>query len=460
MIIIISWLILFYPPHWTGRVEVTIILKSLNLNMTSRARKESIQELNELYEKLKMKQISLTTNYIYMVMRKHKTQLDLSNKCMFDTCIFKLRALINKSYGPIIPIKSLILQNCMLTASAANAILMIFLNFPGRIYLSSIDLGNNSVDINVGLANTLCRVLGKSDASEHKSIILKGNIITDTKAFDELMQFAFPLRLLSLYDCFLRPEILLSLSEALSSNKNIQKVDLSYNPSAFVSKAITNSFGLSIGLNTHLESLILNGNTTLNKKSILRKLSLGLKHSSLRKLIIGNIPLNDLGINIIRKNCLSFMNIEHLDIQNNKISSNKFIKLINNLPIGLVKLIACYNSFDDNKVLAEIGKSIKNQKFLRVFDISYCFIIETIDPGCMSLFCNGIIQNRSLVEFVCEGCKIQNHPDLFCKQLSEAIEARKYPISFKISSAKDCDNQISHYLSKTQERILKDISFN
>ena len=138
---------------------------------------------------------------------------------------------------------------------------------------------------------------------------------------------------------------------------------------------------MSIGLNTHLAVLKLSGNSPLSKKSLLRKLCIGLKHSSsIEKLFIGNVPLQNSGMNILRKN-LKNMNIEKLDIQNNNISSKSFIKFIHDLPFALNTLIATYNNFDDSKILKEIGNMLMTQRNLRQLNISYCLNFLNISLG-------------------------------------------------------------------------------
>lgn len=411
-----------------------------------------IENLNELYRKLKKSQIDLTTNFLYENIGRHKTILDLSNKYLFERSLIKLKSLIGKAYSTQIPIKTLILQNCMLSAFSASTILSIFLNFSGKICLSQIDLGNNSINLNVALAGIIAKVLEKSSKSDHKSIILKGNMIQTPDALKTLLKCQCPIDYLSLYDCYLQPESLNALSESISDNKNIRKLDISYNSQAFISKSITYSLGMSIGLNTHLAVLKLSGNSPLSKKSLLRKLCIGLKHSSsIEKLFIGNVPLQNSGMNILRKN-LKNMNIEKLDIQNNNISSKSFIKFIHDLPFALNTLIATYNNFDDSKILKEIGNMLMTQRNLRQLNISYCLNFSNFGAEFFNAFCQGIARNRSLTEFLCEGCKIGEDPDRFCRMISQTIESRNFVMNYKISAANYIND--SNYLSKTQERII------
>ena len=417
-----------------------------------------IQDLSDLYRKLKAKQISITDSFLCQNMCRHKLLLDISNKYLFDTSIITLKRLISKSYGSCMPIKTLVLQNCMLTAASANSVLLIFLNFPGKINLSSLDLGNNSITLSVELSTTIAKVLEKSSKNEPKSLNLQGNIISDPEAFSVLIACESAMSSLSLYDCNLQPQLLVILTESMTQNKSISKLDLSYNPEAFTSKSITHSLGVALGTNNYLTSLKLSGNPTLSRKSLFNKLCIGLRHSSsLEKLYIGNLALNDSGLNILRKRCLNFTNIECLDLQNNKITCKGFIKLIRNFPSGLNKLVVSYNRFEDSKVLLELGKMMQDQRSIRILNISYCFVFDSVVEKCMKALCIGISENRSLTELIMEGCKIGDDPDYFCKQLSEAIEARKFPITFRISAVRTYDGNASIYLSKTNDRILKDL---
>ena len=131
--------------------------------------------------------------------------------------------------------------------------------------------------------------------------------------------------------------------------------------------------------------------------------------------------------------------------------------MIRNFPSGLNKLVVSYNRFEDSKVLLELGKMMQDQRSIRILNISYCFVFDSVVEKCMKALCIGISENRSLTELIMEGCKIGDDPDYFCKQLSEAIEARKFPITFRISAVRTYDGNASIYLSKTNDRILKDL---
>lgn len=415
-----------------------------------------IQDLHDLYKKLKSKQISITENFLYQNISKHKLLLDVSNKYIFEQSIPKLKRLIKKSYSSVIPLKSLTLQNCMLSAATANTLLLIFLNFSGKICLTSLDIGNNSIVLSTTLALTICKVFEKSGKNDWKSLKLQGNVISEPEALSQLLTCACPFSHLNLYDCYMQPQCLQVLSECLSQNKKVSKLDLSYNPEAFVSKNYTSSLGIALGVNTIMTSLKLSGNSSLSRKSLLEKLCIGLKHSnSIEKLVVSNISFSDFGLKILRKRCLNSTHIETLDLQNNQISCKGFIKLIRGFPSGITKLVVSYNNFEDNTVLLELGKMLQTQRFLRTLIISYCFALNSLDEVCMEAFCKGVTENRSLTDLVIEGCKIGDDPDYFCQLLSDAIEARKYPITFRISAVKLRDRNESKYLSKTHERILQ-----
>ena len=129
-----------------------------------------------------------------------------------------------------------------------------------------------------------------------------------------------------------------------------------------------------------------------------------------------------------------------------------------NLPIDLNSLSVSYNTFCDNQALVDLGKVLKSEKNLRVLNISYCLNLDFIDYKALMMFCTGVRENRSLNELVMEGCKVADDPDEFCKLMGEAIEGRKFPIGFKISAVRNNDRSTANYLSKTQDRILKDLT--
>lgn len=418
-----------------------------------------LQDLDDLYRKLKAKQAKITTNYIFEHIGRHKLILDLSNKYLFENCIYTFKKLINKTYTSTIPIKELILENCLLTSSSACSVLSIFLNFQGKISLNLINFGNNSITFTPSLSTMITKVLEKSGKNEGKKIRLQGNIISSGESIIPLMKNSLKIKSLSLYDCYLQPETLEAISDALSHDKNVKRLDLSYNPCGLSTKQTVRCLGVALGLNTHLLTLKISGIQHLANKSLLNKLCLGLRNSqSLNKLVIGNIPLGDGGLKILRKKCLLQLPLQKLDIQNNNISSRGIIKLFSKLPPDLIKFVASYNNFYDNKVLMEMGKALALEKGLRNLDLSYCLNLQTAEQKSMFAFCKGVTENRSLCELIMEGCKIQDDPDEFCRLLSNAIEDRKYPISFRISAVKSPDGYSSSYLSKTQDRILKDLT--
>lgn len=416
-----------------------------------------IQDLNDLYRKLKRKQTQITNSFIYQHIGRHKTLLDLSNKYLFDPCIYKLKKLFISNYSSHIPLRYLILQNCLLSSSSATQVLSIFLNFPGRISLSLLDLANNSIQFTPSLSLLIVKVFEKA-GKESKKLKVQGNIFSDKESLVSLLSSNVTYELLNFYDCCLNTEGLIGLSDWVSQDLNANKLDLSYNSLAFVSKSAVFSFGVALGLNTNLTCLKLSGVQSLSKISFLEKFCVGLKKNPyLEKLVLSNITLGDKGLKTLRKKCLGALNLTHLDLQNTNLTSLGLGKLLKRLPGSLNYLVLAYNQVNDDKFLALVGKWISGEKNLRHLNFSYCFCFQRVDGKVLNGFCKGVTENRSLSELFMEGCKIQDDPDEFCKMLSIAIEDRKYPICFKISAVKDAGGTVD-YLSKTQERIFKDIS--
>ena len=417
-----------------------------------------IQDLNDLYQKLKQKQINITTSFLYESVGRHKTLLDLSNKYLFDICIYQFKKLILKTYSTQLPLRYLILQNCLLTASSAHSVLSTFLSFPGKLNIILIDIGNNSITFTPSLSNLLSKLFDKSIKSESKKLKVQGNLFPDREALNPLLKNP-NFELLNLYDCCLSSEVLLALSDQLSQNVKVQKLDLSYNSGGFSLKSTVFSFGIAAGLNSNLTCLKLSGVTALSKLPYLEKLCVGLKNSaSLERLVLSNIPLTDKGLKVLRKKCFDCMSIEVIDLQNTALTSVGIGKLMKKLPDGLIKLGLAYNLINEAKLLSLMGKFLGPEKNLRHLNLSYCFSFDGIETSVLNCFCRGITENRSLSELFLEGCKINDDPDEFCKLLSIAIEERKYPICFKISAVRTGNGNAANYLSKTQERILKDIT--
>lgn len=413
-----------------------------------------IQDLNDLYRKLKHKQIQITTSFIYQNLGRHKTLLDLSNKYLFDPCIHKLKKLFNSNYSSHIPLRYLILQNCLLSTSSATQVLSIFLNFPGKISLTLLDLGNNSIQFTPSLSSLIVKVFEKS-GKDFKKLKVQGNILPDRDALLPLLNSNVNYELINFYDSCLNTDGLLGLSDLVSQNVNINKLDVSYNPLAFASKSAVFSFGVALGLNSNLVCLKMSGIQSLSKISYLEKFCVGFKKTPfLEKLVISNTALGDKGLKVLRKKCLGCMNITHLNLQNTNLTSIGLGKLLKKLPESLNYLDLAYNQINDDKFLAVLGKFLSIEKNLRHLSFSYCFCLLRVDSKALSGFCKGITENRSLSELFMEGCKIQDDPDEFCKMLSIAIEDRKYPICFKISAVRAGLGAVD-YLSKTQERIFK-----
>jgi len=429
-------------------VYLEIVLKFVKMT--------EIQDLNDLYRKLKHKQTQITTSFIYQHIGRHKTLLDLSNKYLFDPCINKLKKLFISNYSSHIPLRYLILQNCLLSSSSASQVLSIFLNFPGRISLSLLDLGNNSIQFTQSLSLLIVKVFEKS-GKDYKTLKAQGNIFNDKESLKSLLASNVNFELLNFYDCCLSSGGLLELSDWVSQDLNVNKLDLSYNPQAFVSKSAVFSFGVALGLNTNLTCLKLSGVQSLSKISFLEKFCVGVKKNPyLEKLVLSNIALGDKGLKTLRKKCLGSLNLTHLDLQNSNLTSLGIGKLLKGLPGSLNYLVLAYNQINDDKFLALVGKCLSEEKNLRHLSFSYCFSFQRVDGKALNGFCRGVTENRSLSELFMEGCKIQDDPDEFCKMLSIAIEDRKYPICFKISAVKAGEGTVD-YLSKTQERIFKDV---
>jgi hypothetical protein len=358
----------------------------------------------------------------------------------------------------MIPLRYLILQNCLLSSTSAFSLLSIFSTFPGKIHLSLLDLGNNSITFTSSLSALIIKVFEKSSKSEEKKLKLQGNLFPDRESLAPLINSSVSFDLLNLYDCCLSPEVLISLSDQLSQNLLVTKLDLSYNPSCFSSKSSVFTFAVAVGLNNNLQCLKLSGVTPLSKLPFLEKFCVGVKNSaSLEKIILSNVPFGDKGLKTLRKKFYQ-LGLSFLDLQNTSLTCFAISKFLRKLPPGLVHLNLAYNLIGDQKFLMVVSKFLANEKSLRHLNLSYCFSFERIDENVLKVFCRGVTENRSLSELFLEGCKINDDPDEFCKMLSIAIEDRKYPICFKISAVRTNCANVEKYLSKTQDRILKDIT--
>jgi Ran GTPase-activating protein (RanGAP) involved in mRNA processing and transport len=424
------------------------------------------KEVQDEFIKIKQQEEITTINRIKFIFSRKISILDLSNHFIFQ----KSWALLQKSLKTYLkskkPIKSLILQNCMMSAKIFASIIHTFKSY--KQVLNRLDISNNRLELEPIHTETISLLF--SMTSKHKSLSFKGNICKNSLIFHELFNYNICLKELNLYDTSLSPEALDTISKILYLNKTIIKINLGYNPQAFSNYVNVNNFACSISENSFIECLILSDNQTLGNHENLIQLCEGIKNNrSLLYLNISGLYLGDYGIKILAAHFLKQILLPGLNLQNNNITDSGLSTLMSQFPDTLTTLDISYNSFTSNSSLINLSDTLKQTTSLRTLNISHCFDLEDLTDAYVDEFCEAITKNDSMAEFYCEGIKIPRNLEDFCSKVNKAIEIRRLSLTYKISAITynektSSDSIVSNdcsvkYLSKLPSRVWGHSSF-
>jgi len=378
---------------------------------------------------------SRTIDYLEEHFAKHLTVFDLSNKYLFSQSLKVLLSLLHAHFMRYHCLKKLILQNCMLDTDSLSEILRLLLAVRGTLSLKCLDIGNNRLKITPEVAELIALMLEKCGKLKLKTLCLQGNILSDPLCISKLLSGETVIYELNLYDVRLSPKGVIALSEALSLNKSIHRLELAYNVEAFSSNKAVQALAMGISLNTHIERLNLSGNTTLANRKKLTALILGMgRNRSLESLVLSNIGLQDKSVKLIVANLLGEIPLCEIDLQNNGFTGKGICYLLKHLPPTLKSIDLSYNSLTDNVSLSKLAISLMRTRDLRKLCISHTIELEEVSEEAVELMCKSLRTNDSLTEFICEGVKIAEDPDMFCRLLGESIAARQLSLTFKISA--------------------------
>jgi DNA-binding Lrp family transcriptional regulator len=395
-------------------------------------------EMHSIQEKLKQIQTDeeeKTIEFIRSNLGRNSKILDISNKYLIKDSFDYFTASLLNHFTTFNTYKSLVLENCLLSNKLLIKLLNKLSKMKMRHNVIHLDLSNNQIEINEKLSEKISRFFEGSFKPKQITLNLQGNLIIPAMVMTKLLSVNRDFKELSLYDTRLSPEALLALSEVLAKNKVIIKLDLSYNPSAFTSSEVVHTFGISIGINSNIESLNLSGNTSIQKDLIFIKFLSGISNNkSLQELIFGNLNLKDKSLEIVAKIIFPVMPLMILDLQSNFLTAKGIDLLLGSLSYFVISLDVSYNDFRNNSVLDTFGKFFRTSRTLRKLNISYSIELQHLNHASLESFCKGITENISLGELWCEGMKIGDDPDEFCSKVGDAISNRKHSLTFKISA--------------------------
>ena len=395
--------------------------------------------IQDEYTRLQKEEEAATISYLKIYKNHRFKNLDLSNHYIFPKSAKLLYSLIISHFSCRKQLKSLILQNCMITTSILTSLLKILMN--NKSSISLIDISNNKLVIEPIHSEAISILY--SNSLKLKSLSLKGNICSNAETFKQLYSNEIYIQDLNLYAASLSSEALVTLSKILSLNKTIIKLNLGYNSSAFENFVNVNIFACSISDNSTIEYLNLNDNISFANLENLKQLCVGIKNNrSLKTLHLAGNDLGDMGIEILFNSLLKETAIPRLDISNNSIQDHGFILLLENFPATLTHLDLSYNNIQDNSSIIVFSQFLKETKSLRKINISHSIELENFNDSCTEIFCAAITENDSLAKILCEGIKINGNPDEFCAKFSHAIEIRKLSLEYKIS-ASNCQEKNS-----------------
>lgn len=407
-----------------------------------------IKEIEENVRALKDVELNYTIDYLNRNFDSHRTVLDLSNKYLLslalDTFLKKLKLHLQTQTT----FKFMIFQNCMLTAESLSKILNTLIKAENSLALKSLDLGNNQIPLTYKEGELINRTMTRAGRNKAKILNLQGNMLTRPEFIEGLFKKHIVLQELNLYDSHLTPDSLLLLSEVISSNAHIQKLDLAFNTLAFQNIDILAEFANSVGVNLNIEELNLSGNYSLGNRQRLLTLILGLKvNKTLQVLKLGSCNLKDKGLLLVSKLLLPVLPIFSLDLSNNYITNLGLRSFLIKLPITLNDIDLSYNTFTDDKILISLGKLLKKSRTIRSLKLSNSIELNHVSSSAIQTLVQGLIENVSLGELLCEGLKLADDPDNFCKIIGEAITSRRLALNYKISAV-NCIDEV-HSLSST-----------
>ena len=414
-----------------------------------------LKEVQDELTKIKITEEITTVEFIKKIFGKHMTTLDISNHYIFDKSASILVKLLKSYFSVKKDLKSLILQNCMITSKSLKKIIKVLISNSKSFKI--LDISNNRLELDSSLTSNLSLLLSKTMKLKH--LKLQGNICENSQALAKLFTFDIRLTELNLYDTNLSKECLAVLASVLEANRTILNLNLGYNDDAFEDLDVVAAFANSVGENKCIEELNLSGNENLGNTDNLRQLSEGLKsNKSLSILRLGGINLSDFGIKLLTTTLLQELPISYLDIQNNNIQDSGFKALIAELPETLSGLDFSYNSVRDNSSLVNFSHFLTETKSLRRLNISHSFELESVESSILDLLCESLKKNDSLSDLMCEGVKISDDPDSFCLKLNQAIGNRKLSLTYKISAVNCVFNRSSVVSLMSYEKSMKFIS--
>jgi Ran GTPase-activating protein (RanGAP) involved in mRNA processing and transport len=412
-----------------------------------------IKEVAEHLSQMTLYEETRTTEYLDENFSRHQTVIDLSNKYLFPQSLKVLLSLLHTHFVRSHSVKKLVLQNCMLEAPSLTQILQLLLGVRGTLSLKCLDIGNNRLQITPELAELLRQVLDKCGKLKLKTLCLQGNLLGEQGSIAKLLVGDCVIYELNLYDVRLSPKGLMAVSEALSINKSIHRLDLAYNVDAFTSSKAVQALAMGLSLNTQIERLNLSGNTSLASRKRLTTLFIGMsRNRTLETLVLSNIGLQDRSVKLIVSSLLMEVPICEIDLQNNGFSGRGICYLLKRLPPSLKSIDLSYNSLTDCESLRKLAAALIHSRDLRKLSISHAIELDEITEEAVEHLCRSLRTNDSLTEFICEGVKIAEDPDLFCRLLGEAIATRQLSLTFKISAV-NCFKSTS-----TDDSSLKRIS--
>jgi len=407
-------------------------------------------ELKNLQEELKsLKNFEEITTIQYMkrIFGRHKRILDLSNHFIFDTSCELLCEFIKSSSKKRNSFKTLVFKNCMLQQETLQKLLEC-LTQSSQNKVTHLDLGNNRMKFNLNLCKLLSVFLSRTSVKKAKVLNFQGNILEDPQGISGLFSQKFLIQELCINDTNFTPEALSKLSEFLSENYYIKKLDLRFNSEAFEDSEVMEFFGRSIANNSNIEHLDLSGNHSFADIQLLTAfIDQAKSNRSLMHLGLASIGLGDKGLSHLVRFLLNDLPLSSINLENNGISAEGLSDFIEFLPWNISGLDLAYNTFEDVTAIQSISKLLIETRSLKRLNISHTIEIEDLHEEVVEELCYTLTHNDTLNEFLCEGVKIAQNPDEFCLKLNEAISCRKLSLTYKIAAV-NCFEGINYSQTK------------
>ena len=421
-------------------------------------------EIQDQLCQLELLEDNQTLDFIDKHYNQHLSNFDISNKYLVKNSAMYLGKMLYERISSGKTLKHLSMENCMLNEENLTQICKWLFKLKNPLGLKTLNLGNNKLIINEPISLLIKKLLDKVGRKKSVSVVFQGNAFSNSKCLQTILTSKACFTELNLYDCCVEGSCLVVLAEVIAENKYILKLDLSYNPKAFLDCEEVANFSISIGLNQHIQKLNLEGNYSLSSRPVLINFLSGLQtNKNLQKLNLASIELGDKGLSLLTKLLLDKLMLFSLDLQNNGITDKGFLILLKNLPLGLSELNVSYNLLQKNESLKALGQKLTKERTLRVLKISSAFEISCIQETAVSALCKGLRENFSLTDFICESTKIGDEPDLFCKAIGEAIASRRLSLTYKISAVNCFDSTATSMGSHSTfnlKRPSKSFKFN